>query len=459
VLDACSYNTKPGRAIDYNSSFYTPTMVRWLVILVLSTAVIKNGAMGCKIDDVYELNSIVQSCCEAEDDPTCASGFPTSCSRACAELLSPWWDECGELATVIGNDAFDFDLDGVTAFVVPCKQTEILLARAGGDAELCNGDALEKRVAAINSACCEEGGVNVCAEGTPNQCDTECATTFIPYYEQCLDGRSVTGVGMQPFVKMHLECGEQLPPAEVALLYDDVVSKIDNPACTIDTSGIVTMTEAKAGPPVCETDAFGTVLCARMIETHQASCKADFCTFCEQAHSCDNTCGQPCAEDAGHRRLLILRQLAESAVDFDWMHDTVHALTQTCPLSSFEEDLHEVAEMCSVDPAEDPLVDKCTFDCGRKLSPFVERCGPLIEKLIDDDQHTAGLNRLDAKCLQMDPTSLVMALHNSVCTVCGDGNLSGTEQCDDGTPSLHTDLLEYIHWYVTGWSIYIIISY
>jgi hypothetical protein len=37
-------------------------------------------------------------------------------------------------------------------------------------------------------------------------------------------------------------------------------------------------------------------------------------------------------------------------------------------------------------------------------------------------------------CLDVDPLSITMALHGAVCTVCGDGNVRGNEQCDDGTP-------------------------
>ena len=75
-----------------------------------------------------------------------------------------------------------------------------------------------------------------------------------------------------------------------------VLDRDENPECVIDTGSIKTMHDAKQGPPPCPEDAPGVTFCAVMIDAGDVSCKADFCPLCAQAHLCDHTCSFPCGQ-------------------------------------------------------------------------------------------------------------------------------------------------------------------
>ena len=126
-----------------------------------------------------------------------------------------------------------------------------------GDSE--SGSGLISRVDAVNDdACCEQNGDNVCTGGEPEVCDAECAAEFLPYWHQCLDRVSSLGGEMRPFNTLHVACTDGLPQVEMLALHRDVTEMEDSPECTINTSAVVPMTEAKqnARLPTCETDTY-----------------------------------------------------------------------------------------------------------------------------------------------------------------------------------------------------------
>eukprot|EP01050_Picozoa_sp_SAG11_P027456 SAG11_NODE_6963_length_1218_cov_1.490617_1_plen_276_part_00 len=228
---------------------------------------------ACNGIQLYELDNIVQSCCEAASDPFCAQGFPVTCTHSCAELIVPFYDECGEMVQMVGQAGFDHvDIARLADFVEPCRQTLVLANRAGGDAAVCIGELLQQRVANINSACCELNGANICTGGAPDRCDAECAMVFVPYFDQCIDGRSAADPAMLPFVQLHDSC-TLMPPEEVQLLYNDIILKIMEPACTIDTATIRSLHDSKAGPPPCDTDTIASSLCRQMLASSVSTCK------------------------------------------------------------------------------------------------------------------------------------------------------------------------------------------
>ena len=69
-----------------------------------------------------------------------------------------------------------------TCYVSECESTLMtthpLLSSQGSS---CDGvmDIMSRE---INRACCSDGG---CADGSPDECSTECAATFMPFYSQC----------------------------------------------------------------------------------------------------------------------------------------------------------------------------------------------------------------------------------------------------------------------------------
>jgi hypothetical protein len=135
----------------------------------------------------------------------------------------------------------------------------------------------------------------------PQSCDAECAAEFLPYWHQCLDERNgAIGGDMHVFTLLYTACTDELPEAESLLLYRDVTEMDDSPECRLDTSLIVSRAEAKQRKikPVCEVDSFPQA-CDTFISAGLKSCKVDYCEACPEAHSCDHTCGLPCAGGAG----------------------------------------------------------------------------------------------------------------------------------------------------------------
>ena len=117
--------------------------------------------------------------------------------------------------------------------------------------------------------------MNVCtAGGAPDRCDAACALAFIPYYTQCIEqvaggsgGQSSAG-DMRVFAELSEQCTAHLPAEETAILLSLVREKDENSLCTIDTDSILTLSEAKAGPPPCESDTSG--LCEAFISSGKA---------------------------------------------------------------------------------------------------------------------------------------------------------------------------------------------
>jgi hypothetical protein len=79
-------------------------------------------------------------------------------------------DECTEMMAVAGDSMFTtFKATLLLPFSDACRQTLVLFERAvAGDA--CTGEgqgesqALKSRVEAVNNACCEKSGENICTK-------------------------------------------------------------------------------------------------------------------------------------------------------------------------------------------------------------------------------------------------------------------------------------------------------
>ena len=66
------------------------------------------------------------------------------------------------------------------------------------------------------------------------------------------------------------------------------------------------------------------------------------------------------------------------------------------------------------------------------LTPFSLQCKPILDVQLALDEHMMNLyNKFAESCLQLDTKSMVMALHYSTCEVCGDGDTTESEECDD----------------------------
>ena len=81
------------------------------------------------------------------------------------------------------------------------------------------------------------------------------------------------------------------------------------------------------------------------------------------------------------------------------------------------------------------LPETCSYGCGKLFVPFIELCGDMLETLSHaaaGESTMVAYHAFQAKCLQLDPQTMVLAIDRSVCVTCGDGEVSGGEDCDDG---------------------------
>ena len=251
---------------------------------------------SCTITDVMRVNEIVASCCEGQPNGDCSHGFPLTCSHTCSVVLVSYWDECSAMVNTLGDATFPtFQIPQLDAFIRPCEQT-MRLYEHGRASNACAHSNLDSQVAAINSACCEQGEEYVCGDGPPAECDAECAFAFIPFWMNCIvtDEELHDISDVREFQQLHQICAaHMMQDAEISLLYNDVVALAENPACLIDTSQIISVSQAKAPEPTCETDQVATAVCEQFIAAGTLSCADDMCVLCGQRHTCDHTCGFP----------------------------------------------------------------------------------------------------------------------------------------------------------------------
>eukprot|EP01050_Picozoa_sp_SAG11_P014079 SAG11_NODE_1699_length_4427_cov_3.213262_1_plen_769_part_00 len=432
----------------------------------------------CRVTTLDTLPDVVAPCCEATAEGSCAGGFPITCPLPCASAVVSFWDVCGSMARILPDDYYDgFLVSGVEAIVESCRQVHTLsmLGEAAGCAEDVGG--LDERIQLISEECCSQGGRNVCVNGSPESCDSACALAFVPYFVQCIEsaeGPSFVAEGdLSAYDDLSTQCEDFMPANETAMLLTMVGALDMDPLCTIDTGSILTQHEAKAGEPACLTDASGVCeiliasgsltcktdfcplcaqphtcdhtcgipcgdsaepaeacetdlspLCRTLVDAGGVTCRKDFCANCEQAHTCDATCGFPCPQpNGGHRRLQLIsriNRLGHSDVcDWDQVNDRMDAVDEACCTDG----------SCG----ENAFPDACSYDCGKLFVPFLHDCGELISSLVNHDNETVtNLQRFEERCLLLDPKTMVMAIHTSVCLTCGDGEVVEPEECDDG---------------------------
>ena len=101
-------------------------------------------------------------------------GSLTDFSTAQADVLVPFYEECGTFISGLSAASFSFDIPAFGEFAGMCRDTRSLTHFANG---VCsgNGEELQARVADIQTSCCVQGGVNVCTQGVPWACDAVCA--------------------------------------------------------------------------------------------------------------------------------------------------------------------------------------------------------------------------------------------------------------------------------------------
>ena len=244
------------------------------------------------LSQLDQFGDIAQICCESSTGAAdCSAGFPATCTRACAELLEPFWTSCGTLVKLLG-DMYAADEDELDRFAKgQCHHTNLLFEHAA--VGTCPPEMLEAWTDDVNNACCQQNGVWECSDGTPWSCDAECAISFGPFWETCLLGSVGDAAELQSFSALYATCNA-LPLEEDRILIRTVNNLINDPWCMINTTGIISIDAAHAACTVDE-----SAFCDRTITSGLYTCETDYCPTCGQSHQCDHTCNLPCVGQAG----------------------------------------------------------------------------------------------------------------------------------------------------------------
>lgn len=116
------------------------------------------------------------------------------------------------------------------------------------DGETCSESEadLEERVLDVNTACCTQGGQFSCGstdgeyDDVPWGCNARCAVSFIPFYDECFRGLTVTTVDeLEKYNLLYEQCANQ-GEEEVRSMIEVVDSFLRNENCTINVTGITT---------------------------------------------------------------------------------------------------------------------------------------------------------------------------------------------------------------------------
>ena len=236
----------------------------------------------------------------------------------------------------------------------------------------------------------------------------------IHHLVQSLHGAGILYLSLSEFSPAFLKqrcllAQDGLPNEELLELYRDVTAQDDSPECFINTSMIISRTEAKQQQirPPCDHDDY-PMICGPMINAGAKSCEGDYCALCPEAHSCDASCELPCAEVAntggGNRR-----EMGEMG---GWTSG-IAQIGLTCPLETLAARVLEIDNVCcdtggGNEVCASGMPETCHYRCGRMWTGFFADCQTVLSQLFG-----AGVDQYrdftDA-CLSVDPVSITLAL-------------------------------------------------
>ena len=418
--------------------------------------------------------------------PDCSAGFPSVCSFECAELLVPFADECVKMMEGMPAGNFPFALGEMITFTAGCRQTTEL-KHYSSDTCTKSAEQLEERVLDVNNMCCTQDGVFSCGsnggqfDDVPWGCNARCAVSFIPFYDECFDGMTVTTVDeLDKYNLLYEQCANQ-PEDQVVMMIDMVDTFLRNPNCTINVTGVTTRSgnysvNRNMVPPCTDDDAtlqtsYPGQTCADastggacdmvgITEACGCSCSttavtmpcdddnpglaalmgdpsftclaaaasgfgcdmvgvADLCT-CACPASAAGASGPPPGDGGGGHRRNERRRLQDGS------HLIVPPLagelitSQACPLADFLPRLQTVTNVCcgGQGGCNGNVPLACSFDCGREFNRFIGQCEDLLAVFVPI--YMPLYHEFASSCAQLDPRSLATAIHYAKCAECGD---------------------------------------
>ena len=210
-------------------------------------------ADACGFARISEVHGITTVCCESTGDDDCSAGFPTTCASACADVLVPFYEECGTFIAGLSSASFAFDIPAFGEYAGVCRNARSLLHFASG---VCSNDpaSLQARVEDIQTSCCVQNGVNVCPDGVPWTCDATCAVPFMTFFNDCIAPGVMAVADLDGYRALYESC-QALDPAEKGTLISNLESLVADAACRVDTSAITSAGANDGGLPTSATEA------------------------------------------------------------------------------------------------------------------------------------------------------------------------------------------------------------
>ena len=209
-------------------------------------------AGACGFARISEVHGITATCCESLGDDDCSTGFPTTCASACADVLVPFWEECGTFVEGLSSASFNFDIPSFGVFAGVCRNARSLVHFANG---VCSSDdtSLQTRVQDIQQSCCVQNGQNVCLDGVPWSCNALCAVPFMTFFNSCIEP-GVMGVDDLTAYRSLYESCQNLDPTEKGRLVSNLESLVEDETCQVDTSTITSAGATDGGLPMSATE-------------------------------------------------------------------------------------------------------------------------------------------------------------------------------------------------------------
>ena len=203
------------------------------------------GCQSCGFSRLADISEITAICCESLDADDCSAAFPPICASTCADVIVPFWEECGSFVTGLTASTFAFSIEDFGTFAGNCKNTRALVHFSDGR---CHRDDLQTRVTDIQQSCCVQDGINVCVDGTPWACNAECAVPFMTFFTECIEAGVMNVADLTSYRTLYKSC-TALDSTEMGVLIGTLDSLVSDPACFVNTSVITSFGANDGGLP------------------------------------------------------------------------------------------------------------------------------------------------------------------------------------------------------------------
>ena len=358
----------------------------------------------CGFDRLGQLPQIEATCCESTSAKDCSAGFPKTCTLACAKVIVPFYNACGRMLKSMPKNNLKFGVRAMKEYVENCEHAQELFHYSKKECAASEKDK-QQRVLDVTQACCHQGGAFVCQNGVSWKCNAECATAYVPFYDDCLkrDGGAVGVAEMQKYNKLYEECAN-LPEKEVGVLLSDLNDLISNPKCHVNTTGIQSRggkfaLPAFKGPGTCKDDNKGLAkmyagqTCLKAAAS-KSGCKypkvSDFCGCSCKVQASKGTIA--CVDDNDGLRKMGYTGLSCLNAASSTIGCSMSGVANLCQCSC-SKDQHRrraqagPAKLCS--KLQKDVFTRCKANCGKCNVPNVET---ILGSCVLDDGSQAAVN-------------------------------------------------------------------